>query len=179
MLRTRRPLLALLLLGVLLAGGYLISAVRSDDSSSNGSGPAATAGPGATARRTGTAGPTARPTVTVRPGGTARPTPGPGGTGRPGADGLGTVPVAALPVEAQRVLRLIDAGGPFPYAQDGTVFGNLERLLPARQRGWYREYTVPTSGSRDRGARRIIAGQDGARYYTADHYGSFARVEGP
>lgn len=99
-------------------------------------------------------------------------------TARPGADGLSTVAVAALPVEAQRVLRLIDAGGPFPYSQDGTVFGNVERLLPAHQRGWYHEYTVPTPGSRDRGARRIIVGQDGARYYTADHYESFTRVEG-
>ncbi|HST67207.1 MAG TPA: ribonuclease domain-containing protein [Mycobacteriales bacterium] len=174
MLRTRRPLLALLVLGVLLAGGYLISAVRSDDSS----GPAvATAGPGptgTTAQPSKTGRPTAGP-ETVRPtatGGTARPS----GSGRP--DGLRTVAVAALPVEAQRVLRLIDAGGPFPYAQDGTVFGNVERLLPAHPRGWYREYTVPTPGSRDRGARRIIAGQDGARYYTADHYESFARVEG-
>jgi ribonuclease T1 len=156
-LRTRRPLLALLLLGVLLAGGYLISAVRSDEPGTSGSGPAVTtAGPGST---------------TARPAGSARPD-------GPGADGLRTVPVDALPVEAQRVLRTIDAGGPFPYAQDGTVFGNLERLLPARQRGWYREYTVPTPGSRDRGARRIIAGQDGARYYTADHYDSFDRVEG-
>jgi ribonuclease T1 len=77
------------------------------------------------------------------------------------------------------VLRLIAAGGPFPYSQDGAVFGNVERLLPAHQRGWYREYTVPTPGSSDRGARRIIAGQDGARHYTADHYGSFARVEDP
>jgi ribonuclease T1 len=167
-LRTRRPLLALLLLGVLLAGGYLISAVRSDDSGSGGSA-ATTAGPGST----GTAGPV-RPTVTARPSATARP----GGTAQPGADGLSAVAAAALPVEAQRVLRLIDAGGPFPYSQDGAVFGNVERLLPAHQRGWYHEYTVPTPGSRDRGARRIIAGQDGARYYTADHYESFARVEG-
>jgi ribonuclease T1 len=176
-LRTRRPLLALLLLGLLLVGGYLISAVRSDGPAPTGSGPAAgtsAAGPrqGGTARPTGTARPSgsARPTETGRSGGTA--------TGRPGADGLGTVRPAELPVEAQRVLGLIEAGGPFPYSQDGTVFGNVERLLPSHQRGWYHEYTVPTPGSRDRGARRIIAGQDGARYYTADHYESFARVEG-
>jgi ribonuclease T1 len=75
------------------------------------------------------------------------------------------------------VLGLIDSGGPFPYSQDGGVFGNFERLLPAHQRGWYREYTVPTPGEGDRGARRIIAGQDGTRYYTADHYDSFARIE--
>jgi ribonuclease T1 len=84
-----------------------------------------------------------------------------------------------LPVQAQQVLRLIDAGGPFPYPQDGTVFGNVERLLPVHPRGWYREYTVPTPGSPDRGARRIVAGQDGTRYYTADHHESFARIEDP
>lgn len=143
MLRTRRPLLALLLLGVLLAGGYLLSAVRSDQPAGSTSG-------------------TAVPTSTARPG-----------------DGLDTVRAAELPAEARRVLRLIDAGGPFPYAKDGSVFGNLERLLPAQPRGWYREYTVPTPGEQDRGARRIVAGRDGERYYTADHYDSFTRVEDP
>ena len=152
MLRTRRPLLALLLLGVLLAGGYLLSALRSDDSSPGGSGPAVTA-------------PSGRSGSVASPSG--------------GADGLATVRSSELPVQARQVLRLIDAGGPFPYPQDGTVFGNAERLLPAHPRGWYHEYTVPTPGSPDRGARRIVAGQDGLRYYTADHYESFARIEDP
>jgi ribonuclease T1 len=151
-LRTRRPLLALLLLGVLLAGGYLLSALRSEDSSPRGSGPAATASPGRS---------------------------GSGASPSRGTDGLPTVRSSDLPVQAQQVLRLIDAGGPFPYPQDGTVFGNVERLLPVHPRGWYREFTVPTPGSPDRGARRIVAGQDGTRYYTADHYESFARIEDP
>jgi guanyl-specific ribonuclease Sa len=61
------------------------------------------------------------------------------------------------------------------------VFNNRERLLPKHPSGWYREYTVPTPGSDDRGARRLITG--GARgpgqqvYYTDDHYGSFAVVD--
>ena len=83
-----------------------------------------------------------------------------------------------LPPEAQAVHRLIRAGGPFAYPKDGTVFGNRERLLPARPRGFYREYTVPTPGARDRGARRIVCGGQSAQhpetcYYTADHYASF------
>jgi ribonuclease T1 len=45
-------------------------------------------------------------------------------------------------------LRLIDQGGPYPYRQDGT------------------------------GPRRIIAGKNGERYYTPDHYRSFQRIEG-
>lgn len=68
------------------------------------------------------------------------------------------ISTAQLPREARETLQLIKQGGPFPYARDGTVFGNRERLLPARERGYYREYTVETPGARDRGARRIVAG---------------------
>lgn len=85
-----------------------------------------------------------------------------------------------LPAEAIETLALIKAGGPFPYRRDGVTFGNRERRLPAQPRGYYREYTVPTPGARDRGARRIVAGGDppAVFYYTADHYRSFRRVEG-
>ncbi|MGQ0545592.1 MAG: ribonuclease domain-containing protein [Betaproteobacteria bacterium] len=83
---------------------------------------------------------------------------------------------AELPPEAQQTLERIEAGGPFPYQQDGRVFHNRERLLPQRPRGYYREYTVPTPGARDRGARRIVAGKSGEYYYTEDHYRSFRRI---
>lgn len=86
------------------------------------------------------------------------------------------VAVSALPREAQRTLTLIEQGGPFPFPKDGAVFGNFEKRLPARARGYYREYTVPTPGSRDRGARRIIAGRVGEFYYTDDHYRTFRRI---
>ncbi|MSQ71584.1 MAG: ribonuclease N [Betaproteobacteria bacterium] len=85
---------------------------------------------------------------------------------------------AALPREAREVLSLIRAGGPFPYRQDGSVFGNREKQLPTKQRGYYLEYTVRTPGSRDRGARRIVAGRDGEFYYSDDHYQSFRRIRG-
>jgi ribonuclease T1 len=81
-----------------------------------------------------------------------------------------------LPKEGQAVLLTIKQGGPFPYKQDGTVFGNFERRLPEKSRGYYREYTVPTPGLRNRGARRIIAGRGGEYYYTADHYNTFQRI---
>jgi ribonuclease T1 len=89
--------------------------------------------------------------------------------------------LATLPAEAQTTFQLILAGGPFPYQKDGSVFGNRERLLPLRERGHYREYTVKTPGSRDRGARRIVCGgkpptRPEACYYTADHYNSFQRI---
>lgn len=85
---------------------------------------------------------------------------------------------AWLPPEARETLRLIARGGPFPYPQDGGIFGNRERQLPPQPRGWYREYTVDTPGSRDRGARRIITGGDPPveLYFTDDHYRSFRRI---
>jgi ribonuclease T1 len=95
-----------------------------------------------------------------------------GGTGR----GEAEIAVAQLPPEARQTLDLIKRGGPFPYGKDGSVFGNREGLLPRQQRGYYREYTVPTPGSRDRGARRIVAGRGGDYWYTADHYRSFRRI---
>ena len=92
-----------------------------------------------------------------------------------------SVALTELPREAQQTEMLIRAGGPFPYARDGTAFGNRERLLPRRVRGHYREYTVPTPGARNRGARRIVCGgaeirQPEACYYTDDHYTSFRRI---
>lgn len=88
-----------------------------------------------------------------------------------------TISVSQLPPEARKTINLIKQGGPFPYRKDGTVFGNREGRLPSAAKGYYREYTVPTPGSPDRGARRIITGQKGEIYYTNNHYGSFVRVE--
>ena len=95
-------------------------------------------------------------------------------------EGVATVRVTELPRQGQETYELIRQGGPFPYDKDGTVFGNRERLLPAEKRGYYREYTVKTPGSRDRGARRIVCGgplrTPHACYYTADHYASFRKI---
>lgn len=86
------------------------------------------------------------------------------------------IAVADLPPEGRQTLALIKRGGPFPYARDGIVFGNYEKRLPLRPRGYYREYTVPTPGARTRGARRIIAGERGDYYYTPNHYQTFQRI---
>ena len=82
---------------------------------------------------------------------------------------------AFLPTEAHETLRLIARGGPFPHAQDGSVFGNRERHLPGKPRGYYHEYTVDTPGLSHRGARRIITGGQppDVYYYTDDHYDTF------
>jgi len=91
-----------------------------------------------------------------------------------------TVELSGLPREAVDTLHLIAAGGPFPYPKDGVVFGNFERLLPQGRRGYYHEYTVPTPGAHNRGARRIVCGGPLKRvdncYYSDDHYASFKRI---
>ena len=96
-------------------------------------------------------------------------------------DGLDTVTLADLPVQGRKTYALILDGGPFPHEKDGVVFGNRERILPRQKRGYYREYTVKTPGSRDRGACRIVCGGQvptvpDTCYYTSDHYNSFRRI---
>ena len=101
----------------------------------------------------------------------------PPATARTGGDPAAqTVALTALPAEARQTVALIRRGGPFPYERDGVVFGNFERLLPQRERGYYREYTVTTPGARNRGARRIVSGRGGELYYSDDHYRSFRRI---
>lgn len=92
-----------------------------------------------------------------------------------------TISVTALPKQGQQVYLLISQGGPFEYDKDGVVFGNRERLLPNKKRGYYREYTVKTSGVRNRGAKRIVCGglqvkSPDVCYFTEDHYSSFRKI---
>jgi ribonuclease T1 len=89
---------------------------------------------------------------------------------------LPTMTVAELPAEGIDTLALIEAGGPFPYDKDGATFQNREGLLPPAPKGFYAEYTVITPGEDDRGARRVVAADDGGRFYTDDHYSSFREV---
>ncbi|MBL8480984.1 MAG: ribonuclease [Rhodocyclaceae bacterium] len=103
---------------------------------------------------------------------------------REGAPPLPSIAASDLPAEARATLQLIKQGGPFPYRRDGITFGNRERRLPAQPYGYYREYTVRTPGSPDRGPRRIVAGAgperdvrtSGEYYYSPDHYRSFKRI---
>lgn len=94
---------------------------------------------------------------------------------------LDVIPVSDLPKEAQVTLLLIKRGGPFPYTQDGAIFGNYEGVLPKQKRGYYHEFTVKTPGVRNRGARRIIVGDEPVMsreyYYTDNHYATFKRIK--
>jgi ribonuclease T1 len=93
---------------------------------------------------------------------------------------IDTVSVDRLPVEARETMQLIRRGGPFPFEKDGVVFGNRERLLARRERGYYHEYTVPTPRARNRGARRIVCGGPATApekcFYSGNHYSSFREI---
>ncbi|WP_328767684.1 ribonuclease domain-containing protein [Streptomyces sp. NBC_00286] len=91
---------------------------------------------------------------------------------------VGSICYDNLPPQAHDTLDLIEQGGPYPFPQDGGVFQNREGLLPSQSTGYYHEYTVITPGSSDRGARRIVTGEEHQEdYYTADHYESFKLVD--
>lgn len=133
---------------------------------------------------------TAKSSITAKPGGTAKPSASRSASKGASSAGsqsgqvapakattsLPTVTVSQLPKEAQTTLGLVAAGGPYPYSRDGVVFENREGILPKRSSGYYHEYTVVTPGSNDRGARRIVTGEDGSRFYTDDHYDTFSEV---
>ena len=95
-------------------------------------------------------------------------------------ESLAEVALADLPKEAQEVYALVGEGGPFPFDRDGVVFGNREKLLPAKPRGYYHEYTVRTPGVKSRGGRRLVCGgkkkAPDACYYSDDHYRSFRKI---
>ncbi|MGI5502039.1 ribonuclease domain-containing protein [Lentzea sp. CA-135723] len=100
--------------------------------------------------------------------------------GVPGAktSGLDVQALSKLPAEAVKTWKLIESNGPFPYPRnDGVTFQNREKRLPNKDSGYYKEYTVPTPGSPDRGARRIVTGSEKEVFYTGDHYSSFVVVD--
>ncbi|ALG07522.1 ribonuclease domain-containing protein [Kibdelosporangium phytohabitans] len=149
----KRITFALVGLVLLVVAGWLIREVGSDPAPGD-SGPAGTAPASQSAK------------------------PGGQGAAVPGQDsGLRVTALSKLPQEATTTWRLIEKGGPYPYDRDGVVFENREKRLPAKAREYYHEYTVPTPGSRDRGARRLIYGKERELYYTENHYDSFVLVD--
>ncbi|WP_131685010.1 ribonuclease domain-containing protein [Pseudarthrobacter sp. YALA5] len=160
-MRRNRSVAALLLTGLALVvlfalggTGFLESLTGSPTPAASPSAAAGQAAPGSAAAGSGAPG-SAAPAAPANP------------------SGLPAINESELPVEARQTLAAIRAGGPYRYSQDNKTFGNFERILPRRDSGYYREYTVPTPGESDRGARRIVAGSGGEKYYTQDHYDSF------
>lgn len=157
-------LLLVLILTLLAAVGVACSAPTQATTRSS---PAATAAPVSAGAPT--------PRATERPL-AAAPTALPTAKGPKPPPGMRTIQASQLPPEARQTLALVYKGGPFPYRQDGQTFQNRERLLTPQPDGYYREYTVETPGSNDRGARRLVVGREGEVYYTDDHYASFKWV---
>lgn len=117
----------------------------------------------------GVGGEEADPSPAPAPAGTVAEAP-PGESSTAGLEGSEVAGIAT-------VLAAIESDGALPYAEDGQTFQNREGLLPSQPIGYYREYTVETPGSPDRGARRLVIGEAGETYYTADHYASFTRID--
>ncbi|MEI6372545.1 MAG: ribonuclease domain-containing protein [Actinomycetes bacterium] len=145
-----------LLVATLVAFVALTGCGRGSDSSIATGSPAASTSSGeATQEQGGVLAPTA-PTTSLQP-----------------------ITVLQLPPQAVETLKRIRSGGPFPYKQDGVVFQNRERILPKQANGYYHEYTVKKPGESDRGPWRLVTGQDGAVFWTSDHYASFQEVVQP
>ncbi|WP_405004476.1 ribonuclease [Kitasatospora purpeofusca] len=180
--------LAVLICVLAAAVGYLLS----DDTGGSASKAAATAtgrtaatATGPTATGSTATGPAAASTAPVAPKPSA-PRPSAPATPPATAAGAGWVPTdpaladvcrTRLPDQARDTLGLIAKGGPYPYRSDGIVFENRESRLPRKTSGYYHEFTVVTPGSGDRGARRVVTGDSGEQYWTADHYSTFQEID--
>ncbi|HEX6063106.1 MAG TPA: ribonuclease domain-containing protein [Longimicrobiales bacterium] len=79
-------------------------------------------------------------------------------------------------VDLAPVLARIESGERDEHRNDGGIFRNRERLLPERPDGYYREYVVRTPGIAHAGPQRLVLGDSGEIFYTADHYASFKRI---
>jgi ribonuclease T1 len=146
--RTRRPLIALVVLVAALVVAYVVKGLESDQG-------------------TGTPFPSASASASASPSGS-----------RSASASAQGIALSSLPAQAAQTVRLVQAGGPFPYpANDGVVYHNLNHDLPRAPDGYYHEYTVPTPGEQTRGARRLVRGNRGEYWYTGDHYGTLVRVD--
>jgi len=89
----------------------------------------------------------------------------------------------SVPAYARETLAYIRQHGDAPPGfVGGRVFGNYEGALPRfnqrRKRIAYREWDVhPRAEARNRGTERLITGNDGRAWFTADHYRSFVEIK--
>ncbi|MEO5511631.1 MAG: ribonuclease domain-containing protein [Longimicrobiales bacterium] len=79
-------------------------------------------------------------------------------------------------VDLAPTLERATSGARDAHRNDGGVFANRERLLPAQRRGYYHEYVVRTPGIDHAGPQRLVLGEGGEVFYSHDHYASFRRI---
>jgi guanyl-specific ribonuclease Sa len=79
--------------------------------------------------------------------------------------------------DLQPTLSRIASGGKFPHRNDGSIFNNIEGLLPKQNIGFYREFVHPTPGITGPGVMRIVTGQNGGMWFTPDHYKTFIPIK--
>ncbi|MFJ9440415.1 ribonuclease [Kitasatospora sp. NPDC101235] len=176
MTNRRNPIVvvAVLILAVLAGVGYLLAGRGSSHPKAAASpATAATAGPSAS----GSTAPKPAAPKPTPPAGGAATNPAAAGTWVPTDPALADVCRTKLPSQAVDTLTLIAKGGPYPYNRDGIVFENRESRLPKKTDGYYHEYTVVTPGSNDRGTRRVVTGDSGEQYWSADHYATFQEID--
>ncbi len=95
----------------------------------------------------------------------------------------GTPSGSEAPAKVYKVLEYIDAHGKAPEGYvGGRRFGNYEELLPktnkfTQKKINYREWDVNRRmEGKNRGAERLVTGNDSSAYYTRDHYKSFVQI---
>ncbi|MFE7637197.1 ribonuclease [Kitasatospora sp. NPDC001119] len=176
MTNRRNPLVAVavLILAVLAGAGYLLANQGSGHPKAAAS---ATTSAAAGATTSGATAPKPSAPKPSPPAGGAGTTPAAAGTWVPTDPAMADVCRTKLPSQAQDTLGLIAKGGPYPYNRDGIVFENRESRLPKKSGGYYHEYTVVTPGSNDRGTRRVVTGDSGEQYWSADHYATFQEID--
>lgn len=79
-------------------------------------------------------------------------------------------------IDLTDTLARIAAGKRLRYNNDGSVFQNRERRLPQKPSGYYHEWVHETKGLSGPGPQRIITGENGEIYYTANHYRTFQNI---
>ncbi len=88
-----------------------------------------------------------------------------------------------VPPEARRVLAHVQATGqPLPGYVGGRTFGNFEKRLPMKslqgKKIRYQEWDIhPKVPGKNRGAERLVTGDDKRAWYTADHYANFVEIK--
>lgn len=86
-----------------------------------------------------------------------------------------------IPAKVYKVLEYVKSNGKAPEGYvGGRKFGNFEKLLPVSENGRkikYQEWDVnPKTKGKNRGAERLVTGNNDRAYYTRDHYQSFTEI---